>query len=126
MCELCGPVVIACQAAPALQLEAAAHGLDAVGRAGRWSCVEYRGHGPLTLRASQLRPAPAGAGRANSRNVTSEDTGLPGRPNTSVAPRVPRQGRLAGAERHTGETLIDAEGLQDLADGSCVPTTCRR
>ena len=50
------------------------------------------------------------AGRAKSRKVTIAETGLPGRPKTSVPPLADAEiGRLAGPQRDAPEDLLDAE-----------------
>ena len=53
--------------------------------------------------------ARASAGRANRWNVTIAETGLPGRPNTSVPSRRAEPGRLPGLKPHAPEALLDAE-----------------
>ena len=92
MCELCGPVVIACQPSACSSSRQ------------RTACTRARVALAILVerwrpcgRAAGLSPASASsAGRAKSRNVTSEDTGLPGSPKTSVAPRVPNDVGLPG------------------------------
>ena len=54
-------------------------------------------HAPRSRGGSGSAPCSASsAGRANSTNVTKLETGLPGRPKTSCAPRVPNQVGLPG------------------------------
>ena len=113
MCELCGPVACACQ--PSSRSSSRQ----------RTACIRVAsalaGLGQRRDRAHALRAldrrARAAPGRANSTNVTNEETGLPGRPNTSVAPRDAERGRLAGPQRDAGRSAIcDAELGERRAD----------
>ena len=55
------------------------------------------------------------AGRAKSMKVTIAETGLPGRPKTSVPPRVPNHVGLPGPQGDAPEDLVDAERLRARA-----------
>ena len=63
------------------------------------------------------------AGRANRWKVTIADTGLPGRPKTSLPSRAPNQVGFPGFSAHAPEALLDAE-LRASAGftWSCGPT----
>ena len=61
-------------------------------------------------RGSSVRPwSAASAGRTNSENVTTADTGLPGQPEYERRSAAAEPGRLTRLERDSPEHLLDAE-----------------
>ena len=82
-------------------------------RASRATSARGRGSAPWSARS---------AGRTKSRKHTTADTGLPGRPNTSVGSRVPNQTGLPGfsatRQKRSSTPSVASAGLT----WSCGPT----
>ncbi len=62
------------------------------------------------------------AGRTNSSNPTSDDTGFPGSPNTSVAPRTPKETGLPGRTATRQNTSSTPRSASIRRTRSCGPT----
>ena len=73
-----------------------------------WTAASSTAVAARRLRDRRPRAARS-AGRAKSWKVTMADTGLPGRPKTSVPSRTPNQVGLPGLSAHAPEALLDAE-----------------
>ena len=87
-----------------------ASGRAAASRGPRAAHRRGRGARAGTPAAAPSRPCSASsAGRTKSSNPTSEETGLPGRPKTSVAAADAERDRLARPDRDPPEDLLDAE-----------------
>ena len=98
------------------ELEPAAHSVRAPGRL---LVVARRGsRSPGAARGRARRASRRIAGRTKSMKVTIAETGLPGSPKTSAAAAAcdAEPGRLARAQRHAPEDLLDAERGERRAD----------
>ena len=102
---------------------AARPGERAASRRVRAGADRRRRSGPASAcRGRRHRPARRSAGRANRWKVTSADTGLPGRPKTTLGPRVPNQVGLPGFSATRQKSSSTPSSASAGLTWSCGPT----